>query len=150
MFKYILIIIAVAIVYSSGYLAGDNNATVYYKQQWIDAAEIYKARIEAAEEKASRISQEYMVMSNDLSTVTNSNRALVKRLQQLESAPAIRTTKNPGCPIRCPACPPISSGMAQYITEFTERADRAALYATQCHKWILGLKSGQLSNSSKQ
>lgn len=146
MSKYIAIIIAVALVYSAGYIAGDNSATAYYKQQWLEAATIYQARIEAAEVKASEISQEYLVMSHDLSAITNSNRELVKRLQQLESSTSKSTNKNPRCIAKCPACPPISSGMAQYVTGITERADAAALYATQCHKWILGLKKGGSSD----
>lgn len=141
MINHILILLAVAFIYFAGYLAGENKAAAFYNKKMVTAEQIYKKALAAAEQKASDLSQEYLEVSHELSSVNNSNDDLVKRLQQLENAAA--TNKNTRCSVRCPACPDISSRMAKHINGITERADRAALYATQCHKWIVSLKQTQ-------
>lgn len=137
----ILILLAVAFIYFAGYLAGENKATAFYNEQMVTAEQIYKKALASAEQKASDLSQEYLELSHELSSVNSTNDDLVKRLQQLENRAA--TNKNTRCSISCPACPEISSRMAKHINGITERADKAALYATQCHKWILSLKQTQ-------
>lgn len=107
----------------------------------------YRERMQDADLKASKISEQYLEASNELENINRTNERLVNRLQQLERA-AQRGNQNTGCAVKYATCPDISSRMAEHVTDIVKRADGAALYAQKCYEWVRQLQKEKLTNQT--
>lgn len=140
MIKFLLLAIVAGAIYFSGYKAGENHSAVFYEQQKLSEIELYKERLDKAEEKASQLSQEYLELTNELSVISTANDELVMRLHKYERASSARSDKNSGCAANRATRARLPSEVALHINELTKRADQAALYARQCYKWVIELQ----------